>query len=149
MRGSLQGIAHVDWTRNAFTRDVRAGEKSLPAGMTSLSEFETWVAARVPWQAAIEAIANTYKHADYRDKGWENGIAMLASFAPMPLQADKDACKDGLELFAFMHQHKLEVWWDIALWQHPSPDAEPGYNAFGDSLDQWGELLKELGYGEI
>lgn len=52
-------VALRDWTRNAFTRDVRAGEKSLPAGMASVSEFETWVAARVPWQAAIEAIANT------------------------------------------------------------------------------------------
>lgn len=70
---------------------------------------------------------------------------MLASFAPMPLQADKDACKDGPELFAFMHQHKLEVWWDIALRQHPSPDAEPGYNVFGDALEQWGEIVRSWG----
>lgn len=142
-------VALRDWTRKALTRDVRAGDRKLPAGLASTDDFNSWISARVQWQAAIEAIANTYKHADYRDIGWENGVAMLASFAPLLLQADRDACKDGLELFAFMHEHKDQVWWDIALRQHPSPDAEPGYNAFGDALDQWSDILKELGYNEI
>jgi len=142
-------VALRDWTRKALTRDVRAGNRSLPAGLACTDDFNSWILERVPWQAAIEAIANTYKHADYRDIGWENGVAMLASFAPLSLQVDKEACKDGLELFAFMHKHEDQVWWDIALRQHPTPGAEPAYNAFGDALDQWSAILQELGYDEI
>jgi hypothetical protein len=139
-------VALRDWTKRAFTRDVRAGGKSLPAGMATIEEFPAWVAARVPWQAAIEAIANTIKHADYRDTGWEKGTAMVATFVPDLLQAEMDACKDGLELFAFMHQHKAVAWWDIALRQVPSSEAERGYLAFGDALDEWRAILDELGY---
>lgn len=139
-------VALRDWTRKTFVRDLRAGDKALPSGMASVDDFSDWVAARVPWQAAIEAIANTIKHADYRDTGWEKGTAMVGTFVPPPLQAEKDACADGLELFGFMHQHKDVAWWDIALRQLPSTEAEPGYVAFGDALDEWRAILDELGY---
>ncbi|KQM26648.1 hypothetical protein ASE57_13195 [Sphingomonas sp. Leaf11] len=118
----------------------------MPAGMTALDDFTSFVAARVQWQSAIEAIANTVKHADYRDTGWEKGTAMVASFVPEPLQADKDACRDGFELFGFMHKHRNVAWWDIALRQIPSAEAEPGYIAFGDTLDEWRSILDDLGY---
>jgi len=139
-------VALRDWTKKTLTRDVRSGAKSLPTGMTAIDDFVRWVERRVPWQSAIEAIANTIKHADYRDKGWEKGTAMVASFVPGPLQARKDACADGLELFGFMHEHSDVAWWDIALRQVPSPDAEPGYVAFGDALDEWRAILDQLGY---
>jgi hypothetical protein len=139
-------VALRDWTRKTLTRDVRQNGKALPAGMATLNEFPAFIAARVPWQPAIEAIANTIKHADYRDTGWENGTAMVASFVPDPLQAGKDTCEDGLELFGFMHQHKDVTWWDIALRQLPSIDAEPAYVAFGDALEEWRALLNELSY---
>ena len=138
-----------DWTRKTFVRDVRSGDKALPSGMAAVDDFETYVAARVPWQPAIEAIANTIKHADYRDKGWPMGTAMISTFVPPTIQAEKDACDNGLDLFAFMHKHRDIAWWDIALRQHPAKDAEPGYVAFGDALEQWRDILKDLGYAEI
>lgn len=139
-------VALRDWTKKTFTRDVRSGAKSLPPGMAAINDFGPWVEARVPWQSAIEAIANTIKHADYRDRGWETGTAMVATFVPGSLQARKDACKDGLELFGFMHEHADVAWWDIALRQVLSPIAEPGYVAFGDALDEWSTILDQLGY---
>lgn len=141
-------VALRDWTKKTLTRDLRAGTQVLPPDLMRIEDFARWIAERTPWQAAVEAIANTIKHADYRDLGWENGTAMISSFAPPVLQARKDACKDGLELFGFMHQHRDLVWWDIALRQPPSLDAEPGYVVFGDVLDQWGAILRELGYEE-
>jgi hypothetical protein len=74
------------------------------------------------------------------------GIAMPASFYPPPLKGAHEACKDGLELFTFMHEYADETWWDVSLRQHPSGDATPGYEAFGVALDEWGTLLKELVY---
>ncbi|WP_156347734.1 MULTISPECIES: hypothetical protein [unclassified Sphingomonas] len=139
-------VALRDWTRKALARDIRQNGKAMPAGMTALDDFTSFVAARVQWQSAIEAIANTVKHADYRDTGWEKGTAMVASFVPEPLQADKDACRDGFELFGFMHKHRNVAWWDIALRQIPSAEAEPGYIAFGDTLDEWRSILDDLGY---
>jgi hypothetical protein len=70
-----------DWTRKTLTRDVRNNGKALPAGMTSLDDFAAFVTDRVSWQAAIEAIANTTKHAEYRDAGWPMGVARPASFS--------------------------------------------------------------------
>lgn len=137
-----------DWTKKMLTRDVRLNGKALPDGMPALEDFSTLIAERVSWQAAIEAIANTTKHAEYRDAGWPMGTAMPASFFPPFLKAEHDACKDGLELFALMHKHRDVVWWDVALRQHPSEEAAPGYVAFGDALDHWEALLKELGYEE-
>jgi hypothetical protein len=104
------------------------------------------VAARVPWQPAIEAIANTIKHAAYHDAGWPMGIAGLASFVPELLQAEMEACSDGIELFKFRHRHRDDAWWDIALRQHSEDGATPGYVAFGDTLEQWEAVLGELGY---
>lgn len=101
--------------------------------MAAIEDFPAWVAARVPWQAAIEAIGNKIKHADNRDMGWENGTVMVARFVPDLLQAHKDACKDGLELFGFMHQHREVVWWDVALRRVPNTEAELGYVALGDA----------------
>lgn len=135
-----------DWTRKTLTRDVRNNDKALPAGMTSLDDFAAFVTDRVQWQAAIEAIANTTKHAEYRDAGWPMGVARPASFFPEDLRAEHEACKDGLELFALLHKHREVAWWDISLRQHPSEEAKPGYVAFGDALDQWKALLQELGY---
>lgn len=135
-----------DWTRRTLIRDVRNNGKTLPAEMASQDVFAAWVAARVPWQAAIEAIANTTKHAEYRDAGWEKGIATPASFFPEYLRAEHEACEDGLQLFAFMHKHKQVTWWDVSLRQHGDDEATPGYVAFGDALDQWGEILKALSY---
>ncbi len=108
--------------------------------------FHDYVCERVPWQQAIEAIANTVKHAEYRDAGWPKGVAMPASFFPDNLKEEHEACKDGLELFALLHKHKDVAWWDIALRQHPSNDATCGYVAFGDALEEWENLLKHLGY---
>lgn len=139
-------VALRDWTRKTLTRDLRTGGKVLPSVLASVSEFPALVAQRVPWQAAIEAIANTTKHAEYRDTGWPMGLARPSSFYPPFLQAEHEACKDGLELFAFMHKYKDVTWWDISLRQHPSEEAEPGYVAFGDVLDQWAGILKDLGY---
>lgn len=137
-----------DWTRKSLTRDIRQNGKKLPEGMTALDDFQSFVAERVPWQTAIEAIANTTKHAEYRDAGWPFGIAMPASFFPPFLKSEHESCKDGLELFAFMHKHRDVTWWDVSLRQHPSDEATPGYEAFGDALDQWGAILKELEYQE-
>lgn len=139
-------VALRDWTKKTFKRDVRQSGKPLPAGMTSSDEFPNWVAARVPWQPAIELIANTLKHADYRDTGWKNGTAMVTSFVPTSLQEAKDACKDGWELFGFIHQHRMVAWYDIALRQLPSTNAVPGLRAFADALDGWRAILDELGY---
>lgn len=137
-----------DWTRKMLVRDVRQSGKTLPSDLLDLDGFEAFVALRVPWQKAVEAIANTTKHAEYRDTGWENGTAMLASFYPPHLDAEHAACTNGLDLFGFMHKHKELVWWDVALRQHPDTQAEPGYVAFGDVLDQWGQILRDLGYDE-
>lgn len=137
-----------DWTRKTLTRDVRQNGKALPVDMPALEDFSELVSGRVQWQAAIEAIANTTKHAEYRDAGWPMGIAMPASFYPPFLAAEHRACKDGLELFAFMHKHREVTWWDVSLSQHLSEEATPGYVAFGDTLDQWGSILTELSYEE-
>jgi len=138
-----------DWTRKALTRDIRQSGKVPSLQKSSLEDFQSFVRSRVPWQAAVEAIANTTKHAEYSDAGWPMGIAMPASFFPEFLRKEHEACSDGLQLFAFMHRHREVVWWDVALRQHPSEVATPGYEAFGDVLDQWGELIKDLGYGEV
>ena len=138
-----------DWTKKILTQDVRQNGKALPNGLANVSGFQDFVNSRMPWQPAIEAIANTTKHAEYRDTGWTKGIAMPASFFPPYLKAEHDACKDGLELFSLLHQHRQVAWWDVSLRQHPSAEATPGYIAFGDSLDQWGALLKELDYEEL
>lgn len=137
-----------DWTMRSLIRDVRAGTRALPADLTSIDDFEAFVTGRVPWQAAIEAIANTTKHAEYRDKGWPQGVARPASFFPEYLRAEHEACTDGLQLFAFMHKRRDVTWWDVSLRQHPSEDATPGYEAFGDALEQWEQILKDLGYEE-
>lgn len=114
--------------------------------MADLDSFGPYISIRVPWQSAVEAIGNTIKHAEYRDSGWPKGIAMPASFVPEHLKSERDACNDGLELFSLLHKHRDVAWWDIALRQHPSDDATPGYVAFGDVLENWESLLKELGY---
>lgn len=137
-----------DWTRKMLVRDLRRNGKAFPTGMTILHDFPSFVATRVPWQPAIEAIANTSKHAEYRDGGWERGIAMPASFYPEDLRAEHASCTDGLQLFAFMHKHREVTWWDLSLRQHGDENATPGYEALGDSLDQWGQILTELGYKE-
>jgi hypothetical protein len=145
---SVAVVGLRDWTRKQLTRDVRQSDKSLPTGMGSLDDFSAYVAARVPWQPAIEAIANTTKHAEYRDNGWENGIAMPATFFPESLRSEHEACASGAQLLAFMHKHREVTWWDLSLRQHGSDDATPGYVALGDVLDQWGEILKDLYYRE-
>ena len=137
-----------DWTRKSLVRDVRKTRKKLPDGLHDLKDFEHFVAERVSWQKAVEAIANTSKHAEYRDSGWENGIARPASFFPENLKAEQDACEDGLELLALLHKHRDVAWWDIALQQHGDTGATTGYEAFGDVLDQWAEILKSLNYAE-
>lgn len=137
-----------DWVRKKLVRDVRQNGKVLPTGMAALDEFASFVATRVPWQAAIEAIANTTKHAEYRDGGWERGIAMPASFFPEYLRGEHEACINGVQLFAFMHKHREVTWWDLSLRQHGEENATPGYDALGDALDQWGQILRELGYQE-
>ncbi|WP_298745371.1 hypothetical protein [uncultured Brevundimonas sp.] len=137
-----------DWTRKTLIRDVRQSGKALPVGMATVEDFTKFVGDRVPWQPAIEAIANTVKHAEYRDTGWPMGIAAPATFVPPSLKAGHDSCKDGVELFVFMHKHSDVTWWDISLRQHPSDEATPGYVALGDALDQWGTILSELGYRE-
>ena len=114
--------------------------------MATLDDVEGFIAARIRWQPAITAIANTVKHAEHRDTGWAQGTATVASFVPPPLQADKEACLDGVELFSFMHQHQDVAWWDIALCQAPSVEAVPGYIALGDTLEEWRVILDELGY---
>ena len=74
-----------DWTRKTLVRDHRLNGKSLPVGMATIDDFPAFVSARVPWQPAIEAIANTTKHAEYRDADWPMGTAMAASFVPAPV----------------------------------------------------------------
>lgn len=135
-----------DWTRKLLTRDVRQKGKVLPAGWATVDDFSKLITSSVPWQAAVEAIANTTKHAEYRDDGWPMGTAMPASFYPPSLKAEHDACGSGLDVFAFMHKHRALVWWDISLRQQASDEAIPGYLAFGDVLDQWGTILRLLDY---
>jgi hypothetical protein len=138
-----------DWTRKFFIQDVRQGNKPLPPELSTVDEFTDFVNNLISWQKAIEAIANTVKHAEYRDSGWPNGIAMPASFYPDNLKDEHDDCEDGIELFSFMHKHRNVVWWDIALRQHPENDATPGYVAFGDVLEGWEGLIKNLGYESV
>ncbi len=135
-----------DWTRKFFLHDVRTNGKTLPTGLTDADHFVDYIYERVTWQRAVEAIANTVKHAEYRDAGWPNGIAMPASFFPENLKSEHEACKDGVELFTLLHKHKEVAWWDIALRQHPDNDATTGYIAFGDTLDQWHFVLQDLNY---
>lgn len=138
-----------DWTRKALTRDVRKNGKTIPREMVSLEEFPKFVASRVRWQPAIEAIANTTKHAEYRDDGWPKGIAMPATFYPPHLMEEHETCQNGMDVFTFMHRHKGLAWWDISLRQQSSEEATPGYEAFGDALDQWGSILEELRYADV
>ena len=145
---SVAIVALRDWTRKRLTQQLRQGHRVLPPDMATLDEFPAFVAGRVPWQPAVEAIANTTKHAEYRDTGWQRGIAMPASFFPESLRAEHDACPDGVQLFAFMHGHREVTWWDLALRQHGKESATPGYEALGDVLDQWGEIQTHLGYRE-
>ena len=135
-----------DWTRLALAKEVRAGIRQLPNGLLSMSDYEGYVKGRVPWMFAIEAIANTTKHAEYRDTGWPRGIAQPHTFVPMNLKDEKEACQDELELIAFMHRYKDLAWWDIALHQHGDEDATPGYVAFGDALEAWEQLLVDCGF---
>ncbi|HEY0597605.1 hypothetical protein [Sphingopyxis sp.] len=135
-----------DWTKKALVRKMRQDGSALPASLAMLDDFAGFVTSRVHWQPAIEAIANTAKHAEYRDTGWEKGIASPASFFPDYLRAEHEACADGLQLFAFMHKYRQVTWWDLSLRQHGDQNATPGYEALGGALDQWGSLLAELGY---
>lgn len=135
-----------DWTRKFFVQDIRQGAKSLPLELDAVDDFTDFANKRIAWQSAIEAIANTVKHAEYRDAGWPNGIAMPATFFPENLKAEHEACSDGIELFKLMHKYRNVAWWDIALRQHPNNDATPGYVAFGDVLEGWECLIKDLGY---
>jgi hypothetical protein len=135
-----------DWTRTSLARDVRAGVRQLPSGLMDLSEFDSFARVSVPWMFAIEAIANTTKHAEYRDNGWSRGIAIPHTFVPITLKDEHDACRDGIELFAFMHRHRDVAWWDIALHQQGDDDATPGYIAFGDALECWEALLITCGF---
>jgi hypothetical protein len=141
-------VALRDWTRKRLAREIREVRRVLPAGITKLDEFSIFVAERVRWQPAIEAIANTSKHAEYRDTGWEKGIAAPASFFPENLRAEHEACTDGVQLFAFMHRHRDVTWWDLSLRQHREENATPGYEALGHALDQWGEILTDFGFRE-
>jgi hypothetical protein len=135
-----------DWTKKALTRDVRAGVRDLPNGLIKLDDWPSYIDRKIPWMSAIEAIANTTKHAEYRDIGWPRGIAMLATFVPPNLSDEKDACEDGLALFGFMHRYRDVAWWDIALRQHGDHEATPGYEAFGDALEAWEQLLISCGF---
>lgn len=47
-----------------------------------------------------------------------------------------------------MHRYRDVTWWDLSLRQHGDVNATPGYEALGDVLDQWGEVLALLGYRE-
>lgn len=145
---SIAIVGLRDWTRKTLVRDVRQKSKSMPTDMPTFDDFTRFIADRVSWQAAIEAIANTTKHAEYRDAGWENGIAMPASFFPDNLCEEHEACADGLQLFAFMHKYRDVTWWDVSLRQHGDENATPGYVALGDALDQWKAVLQELAYEE-
>lgn len=133
-----------DWTRRRLSQDIRSKRCALPSDLSNLENFNRWAKVRIPWQSAVEAIANTTKHGEYRDDGWALGTAMPATFVPESLRAEHDACTDGLQLFAFMHKHRSLAWWDIAFRQHPSEEAEPGYVVFGDVLDGWKAILQEL-----
>ena len=135
-----------DWTKKALTRDVRHDGKALPSGLATLDDFPSFVAQKVPWQAAIEAIANTTKHAQYRDEGWPSGVAMPSPFCPQTLKDESEACENVVEHFHFMNRHSDVTWWDVALRQHPSGEPTPGHVAFGDALEGWGVVLNELGY---
>ncbi|MFO6447430.1 hypothetical protein ACLBKU_09835 [Erythrobacter sp. NE805] len=135
-----------DWTRVSLARDIRAGLRQLPIGLAGLSEFDAFARQLIPWMFAVEAIANTTKHAEYRDTGWPRGIAMPHTFVPINLKEEHDNCRDGLDLFAFMHRHKDVAWWDVALRQQGDEEATPGYIAFGDALEGWEQVLTTLGY---
>lgn len=145
---SVAIVALRDWTRKRLVQDVRQTGKVIPAEIKNLEDFPHFVANRVPWQAAIEAIANTAKHAEYRDTGWEKGIATPASFFPQFLRNEHELCSSGAELLSFMHKYRDVTWWDLSLRQHGDESATTGYEALGDVLDQWGQLLNELGYRE-
>ena len=133
-----------DWTKRWLIRQSRGQMRSPPLGMDRFEDFDDWVRAKIPWQKAVEAIANTTKHGQYRDSGWEQGIAMPESFFPETLREEHEACDDGLELFVFMHKHREQVWWDIAFRQGSSANAEPGCNVLGSVLDGWKSILTEL-----
>lgn len=137
-----------DWVGKTLTKKVRAGALLLPQGLKNLDEYRNWVRCEVRWQSAVEAIANTAKHAHYSDDGWPKGIAMPATFYPSQLTQEREACEDGLEVFAFMHKHKERVWWDLSLRQAGSEEAVPGYNAFGNNLDDWKTLIDGIGLGD-
>lgn len=141
---SVAIVSLRDWTRMWILREKRNESLKLPFDIRRSENFSKWVCERVTWQPAIEAVANTAKHGEYRDRGWEQGVAMPATFVPETLRTEHDACSDGIELFAFMHKHREEAWWDIAFRQHPSDHAEPGYVVFGNVLDGWKAILEEL-----
>ena len=137
-----------DWTRRWLFKDKRKSKDAVPSSPTN-SEFEGWIEARIPWQKAIEAIANTAKHGEYKDSGWTDGTAMPATFVPAFLKSEHDACISGSDLFAFMHKHRKVVWWDVGFRKDPNQDdAEPGYVIFGDALDQWKSVLEDLNLSE-
>ena len=135
-----------DWTTKALIKDCRAGVRMIPHSLKNLEGWSDYVEAKIPWISAIEAIANTTKHAEYRDNGWPRGIAMLATFVPPYLENEKESCEDGLALFGFMHRYRDVAWWDVALRQQGEDEATPGYVAFGDALEAWEELLTECGF---
>ncbi len=145
---AISVVSLRDWTRRSLIQAKRAAGLLFPADFPNAADFNSWVRTRIPWQPAVEAIANTAKHGEYRDEGWSDGTAMPATFVPENLRAEHDACVDGHELFAFINRHKEAVWWDIAFRQIPSESAEPGYVVFGDVLDGWKALLGELGFEE-
>lgn len=135
-------VALRDWTARHHARAARKGAAAADVSADRLSFFQ-WCRSRIPWQAAIENIANASKHASYSDTNWPNGVARIASFAPGALEAERKAQPDGLALFAFMHRHRKSVWWDIKL-SAPGAPTESGSRAFGANLDEWFKVLREL-----
>lgn len=139
-------VALRDWTETTAKRAARQQDEEYTG--PDATDILAALSNEIRWQSSIEAIANTAKHGTYNDRGWERGIAMPSVFYPEPLREEYEACGDGLDVFRFVHKHRDVVWWDIGLKQQGDENATPGYEAFGDALDDWQGLLKRWGLAE-